>query len=194
MSARSDSRPGAAHPAGSLARLVLRTPQAGRRPDLVGPAGAGDSQSDPRRGATISWRFRQLWRRNVARTRQPLPGRARTPSAGRTLLVCRERRAACRRLRRQAADTDERGIAGRAADTGKPGGAVRRSPRVAHLIPEHPDEQTRMKRILILGVNGFIGHHLTRAVLAKTDWHVYGMDLQGERVEPFLRDPRFHFV
>jgi len=51
-----------------------------------------------------------------------------------------------------------------------------------------------MKRILILGVNGFIGHHLTRALLARTDWHVYGMDLCSERVETFLHDPRFHFV
>lgn len=51
-----------------------------------------------------------------------------------------------------------------------------------------------MKRILILGVNGFIGHHLTREVLARTDWHVYGMDPQGERVETFRSNPRFHFV
>ncbi len=51
-----------------------------------------------------------------------------------------------------------------------------------------------MKRILILGVNGFIGHHLTRQLLSRTDWHVFGMDLQSDRVEPFLRDPRFHFV
>jgi len=51
-----------------------------------------------------------------------------------------------------------------------------------------------MKRILILGVNGFIGHHLTRQVLARTDWHVHGMDLQSERVERFSNEPRFHFV
>jgi nucleoside-diphosphate-sugar epimerase len=51
-----------------------------------------------------------------------------------------------------------------------------------------------MKRILILGVNGFIGHHLSRQLLARTDWHVYGMDLQGDRVEAFRNDPRFHFV
>ena len=51
-----------------------------------------------------------------------------------------------------------------------------------------------MKRILILGVNGFIGHHLTRALLARTDWDVYGMDLCSERVETFRHDPRFHFV
>ncbi|HKQ82975.1 MAG TPA: bifunctional UDP-4-keto-pentose/UDP-xylose synthase [Steroidobacteraceae bacterium] len=51
-----------------------------------------------------------------------------------------------------------------------------------------------MKRILILGVNGFIGHHLTRQLLARTDWHVYGMDLQSDRVDTFRDDPRFHFV
>jgi nucleoside-diphosphate-sugar epimerase len=51
-----------------------------------------------------------------------------------------------------------------------------------------------MKRILILGVNGFIGHHLTRALLARTDWDVYGMDLCSERVETFRHEPRFHFV
>src|SRR5260221_428412 len=33
-----------------------------------------------------------------------------------------------------------------------------------------------MKRILILGVNGFIGHHLSNAILARTDWEIYGMD------------------
>jgi nucleoside-diphosphate-sugar epimerase len=51
-----------------------------------------------------------------------------------------------------------------------------------------------MKRILILGVNGFIGHHLTRQLLARTDWHVFGMDLQSDRVEAFRAHPRFHFV
>jgi nucleoside-diphosphate-sugar epimerase len=50
-----------------------------------------------------------------------------------------------------------------------------------------------MKRILILGVNGFVGHHLTRRVLKATDWHVYGMDLQSDRVDAFRNDPRFHF-
>lgn len=51
-----------------------------------------------------------------------------------------------------------------------------------------------MKRVLILGVNGFIGHHLTRQVLERTDWHIYGMDLQSDRVETFRSHPRFHFV
>ena len=50
-----------------------------------------------------------------------------------------------------------------------------------------------MLKVLILGVNGFVGHHLTRSILATTDWEVYGMDMQSERVAPWLDDPRFHF-
>jgi nucleoside-diphosphate-sugar epimerase len=50
-----------------------------------------------------------------------------------------------------------------------------------------------MKRILILGVNGFIGHHLSQRILATTDWEVYGMDMQSERVADLLDDKRFHF-
>ena len=50
-----------------------------------------------------------------------------------------------------------------------------------------------MKKLLILGVNGFIGHHLSEAVLRDTDWHVYGMDLESDRVAQLLTHPRFHF-
>ena len=50
-----------------------------------------------------------------------------------------------------------------------------------------------MKKILILGVNGFIGHHLSQRILATTDWSVYGMDMNSERVADLLDNPRFHF-
>jgi nucleoside-diphosphate-sugar epimerase len=50
-----------------------------------------------------------------------------------------------------------------------------------------------MKKILILGVNGFIGHHLSQRILADTDWQVYGMDMATDRIEPLLSHPRFHF-
>jgi nucleoside-diphosphate-sugar epimerase len=50
-----------------------------------------------------------------------------------------------------------------------------------------------MKKVLILGVNGFIGHHLTQRILAKTDWEVYGMDMQSERIGASLDNKRFHF-
>ncbi len=50
-----------------------------------------------------------------------------------------------------------------------------------------------MKKILILGVNGFIGHHLSQRILNTTNWEVYGMDMQSERVSDLLNNPRFHF-
>ena len=50
-----------------------------------------------------------------------------------------------------------------------------------------------MKKILILGVNGFIGHHLSKRILGTTDWQVYGMDMNTDRIEDLLGNPRFHF-
>ena len=50
-----------------------------------------------------------------------------------------------------------------------------------------------MLKVLILGVNGFIGHHLTRHIIENTDWEVYGMDMQSDRVTPWIGHPRFHF-
>ena len=43
-----------------------------------------------------------------------------------------------------------------------------------------------MKKILILGVNGFIGHHLSRRILETTDWEVHGMDMQADRIALLL--------
>jgi nucleoside-diphosphate-sugar epimerase len=50
-----------------------------------------------------------------------------------------------------------------------------------------------MKRILVLGVNGFIGHHLSQKIIAGTDWEIYGMDMQTERIADLLDERRFHF-
>jgi len=50
-----------------------------------------------------------------------------------------------------------------------------------------------MKKVLILGVNGFIGHHLTKRILETTDWDVFGMDMFADRVGEFSNNPRFHF-
>ncbi|MGR9015022.1 MAG: bifunctional UDP-4-keto-pentose/UDP-xylose synthase [Gammaproteobacteria bacterium] len=47
--------------------------------------------------------------------------------------------------------------------------------------------------VLMLGVNGFIGHHLSKRILETTNWHVYGMDMQSNRVESFCDHERFHF-
>ena len=50
-----------------------------------------------------------------------------------------------------------------------------------------------MKKVLILGVNGFIGHHLTKQILETTDWDVFGVDMFADRVGEFSNNPRFHF-
>ena len=50
-----------------------------------------------------------------------------------------------------------------------------------------------MKKVLILGVNGFIGHHLSKRIIAETDWEVYGMDMASERIADLLPEKRFHF-
>ncbi len=49
-------------------------------------------------------------------------------------------------------------------------------------------------KVLILGVNGFIGSHLTRRILTDTDWEVYGMDLGADRIEEHLDNARFHYL
>jgi nucleoside-diphosphate-sugar epimerase len=50
-----------------------------------------------------------------------------------------------------------------------------------------------MKKICILGVNGFIGHHLSQRILRDTSWEVYGMDMSSDRLADVKGDPRFHF-
>src|SRR5260370_459633 len=50
-----------------------------------------------------------------------------------------------------------------------------------------------MRKILILGVNGFIGHHLSKRIVASTDWEIHGMDMQTDRISDLMQEKRFHF-
>jgi nucleoside-diphosphate-sugar epimerase len=50
-----------------------------------------------------------------------------------------------------------------------------------------------MKKILILGVNGFIGHHLSKRIIETTPWEIYGMDMNADRVDDLMQEKRFHF-
>ena len=50
-----------------------------------------------------------------------------------------------------------------------------------------------MRKILILGVNGFIGHHLSKRIIETTDWEVHGMDMFSDRVSDLLDNKRFNF-
>ena len=49
-------------------------------------------------------------------------------------------------------------------------------------------------KILILGVNGFIGNSLAAKILKDKDWEIYGMDIRNDKLEACLGDERFHFV
>jgi nucleoside-diphosphate-sugar epimerase len=49
-------------------------------------------------------------------------------------------------------------------------------------------------KVLILGVNGFIGNALTAQILESTDWEVFGLDMATDKVEPFLGSHRFRFL
>jgi nucleoside-diphosphate-sugar epimerase len=48
-------------------------------------------------------------------------------------------------------------------------------------------------KILILGVNGFIGSHLAERILHTTDWEVRGHDLRASNLDACLKHPRFTF-
>ena len=50
-----------------------------------------------------------------------------------------------------------------------------------------------MKKVLILGADGFIGSTLSAHLLAKTDNEVYTVDLGTNKLKPCLGHPRFHF-
>ncbi|WP_348251493.1 NAD-dependent epimerase/dehydratase family protein, partial [Salmonella enterica] len=52
----------------------------------------------------------------------------------------------------------------------------------------------RRIRVLILGVNGFIGNHLTERLLVEENFEVYGMDVGSHAISRFLLHPRFHFL
>lgn len=52
----------------------------------------------------------------------------------------------------------------------------------------------RRKRVLILGVNGFIGNHLTERLLQDDNYDIYGMDIGSSAIERFIGNPRFHFI
>ncbi len=49
-------------------------------------------------------------------------------------------------------------------------------------------------KILILGVNGFIGNSFAARALNETDWEIYGMDIRDDKLDACHGHERFHFV
>lgn len=54
-------------------------------------------------------------------------------------------------------------------------------------------EQERKKSILILGVNGFIGSHISDKLCASGKYEVYGLDLRSNYIDHLMDHPDFHF-
>lgn len=52
----------------------------------------------------------------------------------------------------------------------------------------------RRTRVLILGVNGFIGNHLSERLLRDGKYDVYGLDIGSDAIERLRSHPNFHFV
>ncbi|WP_350305276.1 bifunctional UDP-4-amino-4-deoxy-L-arabinose formyltransferase/UDP-glucuronic acid oxidase ArnA [Photorhabdus viridis] len=60
--------------------------------------------------------------------------------------------------------------------------------------PKATSQISHRKRVLILGVNGFIGNHLTERLLRDGNYDIYGMDIGSAAIERFIGNPRFHFI
>ena len=54
-------------------------------------------------------------------------------------------------------------------------------------------QAAKKTRVLILGVNGFIGNFLSEKLLESGRYEVHGMDLCGHTIERLLDEPDFHF-
>jgi len=67
------------------------------------------------------------------------------------------------------------------------------TPGVRLAAKASPTRQRRT-RVLILGVNGFIGNHLTERLLQEGNYDIYGLDIGSDAISRFVDNPRFHFV
>ena len=48
--------------------------------------------------------------------------------------------------------------------------------------------------LLVLGANGFIGNALIKELCKNNDITIYGMDLEGNKLDHSIDRPNFHFV
>lgn len=48
--------------------------------------------------------------------------------------------------------------------------------------------------VALVGCGGFIGSHLLRAIFERTNWRVFGVDLDSYRIQEHLTNPRFEFL
>ena len=195
-------------PQRSRARLLFRRPQAGRRPHrLVASSAQRDPQPRARRRAALSRRASRpsaACRRASCARACSTPTRRRAPALAVVTIArsaVRRRRCARRALRRRRHAAHRRARDRRQPIALRCARALRRRRVAARLT--HSARSTmraprlrthRMKRVLILGVNGFIGHHLSQAHPRRrptgrsTAW-----TCRPSASRDLLDEPRFHF-
>ncbi|MEE4126971.1 bifunctional UDP-4-amino-4-deoxy-L-arabinose formyltransferase/UDP-glucuronic acid oxidase ArnA [Pseudomonas viridiflava] len=64
----------------------------------------------------------------------------------------------------------------------------------SRLQGQNQSRPTRRTRVLILGVNGFIGNHLSERLLQDDRYEIYGMDICSDAIERLRTKPNFHFI
>src|SRR5215469_13204697 len=177
------ARQRAAQGPGPQGRQLLRASPSGGRAHRLEPAGLGCAQPDPCGGSALPGRIQRRCGQAHQAAAQPLSGSAgqappTDPVRGDGTLL--------RRLRRRQA----RGSI--ATGMGRPGHGNRRI-RAASCGRLLPTGRMNVKKVLILGVNGFIGHHLSKRIIETTDWEVHGMDMFSDKVKDLMGNSRFHF-
>jgi UDP-4-amino-4-deoxy-L-arabinose formyltransferase/UDP-glucuronic acid dehydrogenase (UDP-4-keto-hexauronic acid decarboxylating) len=73
--------------------------------------------------------------------------------------------------------------------------------QVMNLVPGHRFENEsaqnlynkRKSRVLILGVNGFIGNALTERLLQDGNYEVHGMDINNDAIQRLMHEPDFYY-
>ena len=64
----------------------------------------------------------------------------------------------------------------------------------SRMVGSESSRAVRRTRVLILGVNGFIGNHLSERLLQDDRYEIYGMDIGSDAIDRLRSHPNFHFV
>jgi len=64
----------------------------------------------------------------------------------------------------------------------------------SRLLGGEKRRQVRRTRVLILGVNGFIGNHLSERLLLDDRYEIFGMDIGSDAIERLRSHPNFNFI
>ncbi|WP_296262316.1 MULTISPECIES: bifunctional UDP-4-amino-4-deoxy-L-arabinose formyltransferase/UDP-glucuronic acid oxidase ArnA [unclassified Pseudomonas] len=64
----------------------------------------------------------------------------------------------------------------------------------ARLLGSDKRRALRRTRVLILGVNGFIGNHLSERLLQDERYEIFGMDIGSDAIERLRSHPNFNFI